>query len=87
MYRMNGYGLLWLLLVAMIALIVIQEMAARMGAVTGKGFAALIHGDFKYDNFVLDLEFKTESGTNSGVIVYCSDRRNWIPNSLENAER
>ncbi|MEA3226405.1 MAG: family 16 glycoside hydrolase [Planctomycetota bacterium] len=27
-----------------------------------------------YDNFVLDLEFKTASGTNSGVVVYCSDR-------------
>ncbi len=36
-----------------------------------------------YDNFVLDLEFKTASGTNSGVVVYCSDMKNWIPNSVE----
>lgn len=36
-----------------------------------------------YDNFILDLEFKTEHETNSGVIVYCSDRENWIPNSVE----
>ena len=36
-----------------------------------------------YDNFVLDLEFKNASGTNSGVILYCSDRDNWIPNSVE----
>lgn len=36
-----------------------------------------------YDNFVLDLEFKTAEGTNSGVIVYCSDTENWIPNSVE----
>lgn len=36
-----------------------------------------------YDNFVLDLEFKTAAGTNSGAIVYCSDIQNWIPNSLE----
>ncbi len=36
-----------------------------------------------YDNFILDLEFKTEDGTNSGVIVYCSDPGNWIPNSVE----
>ncbi|MEQ8763633.1 MAG: DUF1080 domain-containing protein [Planctomycetota bacterium] len=36
-----------------------------------------------YDDFVLDLEFKTASGTNSGVIVYCSDTKNWIPNSVE----
>jgi hypothetical protein len=36
-----------------------------------------------YDNFVLDLEFMTAAGTNSGVIVYCSDMENWIPNSVE----
>lgn len=36
-----------------------------------------------YDNFVLDLEFKTAEGTNSGVIVYCSNTENWIPNSVE----
>lgn len=36
-----------------------------------------------YDNFVLDLEFKTAPGTNSGVIVYCSDIKDWIPNSVE----
>ena len=37
----------------------------------------------EYDNFVLDLEFKTASGTNSGVIVHCSDIENWIPNAIE----
>jgi hypothetical protein len=36
-----------------------------------------------YDNFILDLEFKTAEGTNSGVVVYCSDIENWIPNSVE----
>ena len=36
-----------------------------------------------YENFVLDLEFKTAPGTNSGVIVYCSDTADWIPNSVE----
>ena len=36
-----------------------------------------------YDNFILDLEFKTEEGTNSGVVVYCSDLNDWIPNSIE----
>ncbi len=36
-----------------------------------------------YNNFVLDLEFKNAEGTNSGVIVYCSDVENWIPNSIE----
>jgi hypothetical protein len=37
----------------------------------------------EYENFKLDLEFKTADGTNSGVIVYCSDQNNWIPNSVE----
>ena len=36
-----------------------------------------------YKNFVLDLEFKTAPGTNSGVIVYASDTADWIPNSVE----
>ena len=36
-----------------------------------------------YGDFILDLEFKTASGTNSGVIVHCSDTANWIPNSVE----
>ncbi len=37
-----GYGLLWTLIPAFIVLIVIQEMNARMGIVTGKGLADLI---------------------------------------------
>jgi len=37
----------------------------------------------RYSNFILDLEFKNAEGTNSGVILYCSDRENWIPNSVE----
>ena len=36
-----------------------------------------------YENFILDLEFKTAPGTNSGVIVYGSDIKDWIPNSVE----
>ncbi len=37
----------------------------------------------EYDNFRLDLEFKNAEGTNSGVIVYCSNMDDWIPNSVE----
>lgn len=37
----------------------------------------------EYDNFIIDLEFKTAEGTNSGVVVYASDLDNWIPNSVE----
>jgi hypothetical protein len=36
-----------------------------------------------YENFELQLEFKTDDGTNSGVIVYGTDIKNWIPNSVE----
>ena len=36
-----------------------------------------------YDNFIVDLEFKTAEGTNSGVIIYASDTEDWIPNSVE----
>jgi Mn2+/Fe2+ NRAMP family transporter len=41
-----GYQLLWMLFLITISLAVTQEMAARMGAVTGKGLAALIREQF-----------------------------------------
>ena len=41
-----GYALLWTMLPITISLIVIQEMCARMGAVTGKGLSDLIREEF-----------------------------------------
>ena len=41
-----GYGLLWALLIAGFCLAIVQEMCARMGAVTGKGLADLIREEF-----------------------------------------
>ena len=41
-----GYKIIWTLIPIAIALIVVQEMAARMGAITGKGLAALIREEF-----------------------------------------
>lgn len=41
-----GYGLLWTILPMTIALVVIQEMSARMGAVTGKGLSDLIREEY-----------------------------------------
>ncbi|MBI3522670.1 MAG: Nramp family divalent metal transporter [Chloroflexi bacterium] len=38
----DGYSLLWLLFLSTAGLVVIQEMCARMGAVTGKGLSDLI---------------------------------------------
>src|SRR5512136_1350825 len=37
-----GYGFLWMMPLVLIALIVVQEMSARLGVVTGKGLADLI---------------------------------------------
>jgi Mn2+/Fe2+ NRAMP family transporter len=39
---MYGYGLIWTLIPSFIVLVVIQEMNARMGIVTGKGLSDLI---------------------------------------------
>jgi len=36
-----------------------------------------------YADFILDLEFKNEEGTNSGVFVYCADMKNFVNNSIE----
>ncbi len=41
-----GYALLWTLIPTTIALVVIQEMVARMGAVTGKGLSDLIRENY-----------------------------------------
>src|SRR5512143_2907373 len=37
-----GYSLLWMMPLVALALIIIQEMSARLGVVTGKGLADLI---------------------------------------------
>jgi Mn2+/Fe2+ NRAMP family transporter len=41
-----GHTMLWSLIPITVALIVVQEMAARMGAVTGKGLSDLIREEF-----------------------------------------
>jgi NRAMP (natural resistance-associated macrophage protein)-like metal ion transporter len=41
-----GYSLLWILIPTTIALVVIQEMVARMGVVTGKGLSDLIRENY-----------------------------------------
>jgi Mn2+/Fe2+ NRAMP family transporter len=43
-----GYSMLWAMIPVTIALIVVQEMAARMGAVTGKGLSDLIREEFGF---------------------------------------
>src|SRR5438067_2455052 len=41
-----GYTLLWTMIPITIALVVVQEMSSRMGAVTGKGLSDLIREEF-----------------------------------------
>src|SRR5215470_4766930 len=48
-----GYALLWTLIPTVIALAVVQETAARMGAVTGKGLQDLIREEFGLRTTVL----------------------------------
>jgi Mn2+/Fe2+ NRAMP family transporter len=43
-----GYTLLWTMIPITIALIVVQEMTARLGAVTGKGLSDLIREEFGF---------------------------------------
>jgi len=43
----------------------------------------IIYSEKEYENFLLDLEFMVEPGANSGVVVYCTDKKNWIPHSVE----
>jgi Mn2+/Fe2+ NRAMP family transporter len=51
-YSLNGakfgYSLLWSLIPITLALIVVQEMSARMGAVTGKGLSDLIREEYGF---------------------------------------
>jgi NRAMP (natural resistance-associated macrophage protein)-like metal ion transporter len=41
-----GYSLLWVMIPITVALVIVQEMSSRMGAVTGKGLSDLIREEF-----------------------------------------
>lgn len=36
-----------------------------------------------WENFELDLEYNLDPAANSGILIYCKDRKNWIPNAVE----
>src|SRR5260370_4117032 len=60
-----GYSLLWTMLPITIALIVVQEMCARMGVVTGKGLSDMIREEFGLRlTFVLMLMLVVVNYTN-----------------------
>jgi Mn2+/Fe2+ NRAMP family transporter len=60
-----GYSLLWTLIPTTIALIVIQEMVARMGVVTGKGLSDLIRENYgvKSTFYMMTVLFIANFGT------------------------
>jgi Mn2+/Fe2+ NRAMP family transporter len=43
-----GYSLLWVMIPTTLALVVVQEMSSRMGAITGKGLSDLIREEFGF---------------------------------------
>ena len=60
-----GYSLLWTIIPITVALIVVQEMCARMGVVTGKGLSDLIREEFGLRlTFVLMLVLVAVNYTN-----------------------
>jgi Mn2+/Fe2+ NRAMP family transporter len=62
-----GYSLLWTMIPITVALVVVQEMASRMGAVTGKGLSDLIREEFGFRvTFLLMLALVV---TNFGNVV------------------
>jgi NRAMP (natural resistance-associated macrophage protein)-like metal ion transporter len=60
-----GYALLWTLIPTTIALVVIQEMVARMGTVTGKGLSDLIRENYgvKSTFYMMTVLFIANFGT------------------------
>ena len=53
----HGYSLLWTLIPITVALIIVQEMVARMGVVTGKGLADLIREEYGFRTTFLLMMF------------------------------
>lgn len=84
-----GYTLLWTLIPITIALIVVQEMVARMGVVTGKGLADLIREEYGFrTTFILMIcllvadfgnTISEFAGLASGMSVFGASRYLIVP--------
>ena len=65
-----GMSLLWMMLPTTVALVVVQEMCARMGAVTGTGLSGLIRESFgrievlDFEDGVDKFDFAGHAGVN-----------------------
>lgn len=65
-----GYSTLWMIFVMVFALAVVQEMAVRMGCVTGKGLAALIREKFGVRPTLLAMTALLLSNTATSVAEF-----------------
>jgi len=65
-----GYATLWMILVMAFALAVVQEMAVRMGCVTGKGLSALIREKFGIRSTMLAMVALLISNTATSVAEF-----------------
>lgn len=65
-----GYKTLWMIFLMTFSLIVVQEMAARMGAVTGKGFAALIREKFGVKSTIFAMSALMASNAATSVAEF-----------------
>ena len=53
------------------------------GNLTAKSDQAIWTKCGDWENFELDLEYNLDPAANSGILVYCTDRKDWIPNAVE----
>ncbi len=53
------------------------------GAIAWKQGAGFLWSEKRYGDFVLDLEFKVDSGTNSGVFIRTDSKSNWLHTGIE----
>ena len=60
----------------------VWHSAGRRGEITADKDKVLWTKD-EYENFAIDFEYKLEPGANSGMLIYGSDTKNWIPNTVE----
>src|SRR5689334_23604136 len=74
-----GYSLLWTLVPITFVLIIVQEMCARMGAVTGKGLADLIREEFGFriTFFLIDRKSTRLNSSHSSIsyAVFCLKKK------------
>src|SRR5215212_3715452 len=62
-----GYGLLWAMVIVTVCVGIVQEMSARLGAITGKGFSDLVRESFSLRATAVIL--LTLFVANAGIIV------------------